>query len=121
MFYRYLDPDHPANEGKDTEKHKDVMRDLYARMDGFLAEVREKIGDDKDTVLMVMSDHGFCNFTRGVNLNSWLRDEGYLVLKEGNTSPEWFRNVDWEKTRAFTLGLTGIFVNRKGREAHGMV
>jgi predicted AlkP superfamily phosphohydrolase/phosphomutase len=121
MFYRYLDPDHPANVGKDVERHKDVMRDLYARMDGFLAEVRAKLKDETDTVFMVISDHGFCNFTRGVNLNSWLRDEGYLVLKEGKTSPEWFRNVDWEKTRAFTLGLTGIFVNRKGREAHGMV
>jgi len=121
MFYRYLDPSHPANAGKDVEKHKNVMRDLYARMDTFLAEVREKVKDDDDTVFMVISDHGFCNFTRGVNLNSWLRDEGYLVLKEGNTSGEWFRNVDWEKTRAFTLGLTGIFINRKGREAKGIV
>ena len=122
MFYRYLDPDHPANAGKDTEKHKHVIRDLYARMDGFLAEIRAKIGDDKDTVLMVISDHGFCNFTRGVNLNTWLRDEGYLVLKDGaRTSGDWFANVDWDRTRAFTLGLTGVFVNRKGREAKGIV
>ncbi|MEM7305677.1 MAG: alkaline phosphatase family protein [Planctomycetota bacterium] len=121
MFYRYLDEHHPANAGKDVEKHKNVMRDLYAKMDEFLVEIREKVGDEKDTVLMIISDHGFCNFRRGVNLNSWLRDEGYLVLKEGSTSPEWFRNVDWEKTRAFTLGLTGIFINRKGREAHGNV
>jgi predicted AlkP superfamily phosphohydrolase/phosphomutase len=121
MFYRYLDPSHPANAGKDVEKHRNVMRDLYARMDSFLAEVRAKVKEDKDTVFMVISDHGFCNFTRGVNLNAWLRDEGYLVLKEGNTSAEWFKNVDWDKTRAFTLGLTGIFVNRKGREAKGIV
>ncbi len=121
MFYRYLDPDHPANEGKDVEEHKNVMRDLYAKMDEFLVEVRAKVGDDKNTVLMIISDHGFCNFTRGVNLNAWLRDEGYLVLKEGSTSPEWFQNVDWTKTRAFTLGLTGIFLNRKGREAQGIV
>ncbi len=80
MFYRYLDPTHPANRDKDTEKHKHVIRDVYTRMDSFLAEIREKIGDEKDTVLMVMSDHGFCNFRRGVNLNAWLRDEGYLFL-----------------------------------------
>ena len=122
MFYRYLDPDHPANEGKDTEKHKNVIRDLYAKMDDFLVEIQEKVGDDDDTLLMVLSDHGFCNFTRGVNLNSWLRDEGYLVLKDGaHTSGDWFANVDWEKTRAFTLGLTGIFINRKGREAKGTI
>ena len=122
MFYRYLDPGHPANEGKDTEKYKDVIRDLYAKMDSFLAEVRKKVGKDDDTVFMVISDHGFCNFTRGVNLNTWLKEEGYLVLKEGKeTSGDWFADVDWEKTRAFTLGLTGIFLNRKGREAKGIV
>jgi len=122
MFYRYLDPDHPANEGKDTVKYKDTIADTYAKMDELLGEVQEKIGDDPETVLAVISDHGFCNFTRGVNLNSWLRDEGYLVLKDGEeTSPDWFAKVDWEKTRAFTLGLTGIFINRKGREAKGIV
>ena len=82
----------------------------------FLVEVREKLGDDEDTVLMVISDHGFCNFRRGVNLNTWLRDEGYLVLKEGETtSPDWFANVDWEKTRAFTLGLIGRSKNTGGQ------
>jgi predicted AlkP superfamily phosphohydrolase/phosphomutase len=71
---------------------------------------------------MVMSDHGFCNFRRGVNLNTWLKEQGYLVLKEGqSTSADWFAHVDWDKTRAFTLGLTGIFINRKGREAKGIV
>ena len=78
-------------------------------------------GDD-DTLLMVVSDHGFCSFQRGVNLNAWLRDEGYLVLKDGaETSDDWFEKVDWEKTKAFTLGLTGIFINRKGRERVGQV
>ncbi|MEO0649303.1 MAG: alkaline phosphatase family protein [Planctomycetota bacterium] len=122
MFYRTLDPTHPANEGKEVEKYKDVMPNLYAKMDDFLAEIRAKVKDDEETILMVLSDHGFCNFTRCVNMNSWLRDEGYLVLKEGKTaSGDYFADVDWDKTRAFTLGLTGIFINRKGREAKGTV
>ena len=122
MFYRYLDPTHPANEGKDTETYKNVIPELYEKMDAFLPEIRAKIGDDKDTIFMVISDHGFCNFRRGVNLNAWLRDEGYLVLKDGaETSKDWFQAVDFKKTRAFTLGLTGIFINRKGRERDGIV
>ena len=122
MFYRYLDPNHPANEGKDTEKHKFVIRDLYAKMDEFLGEIQAKLGDDKETLFIVLSDHGFTNFTRGVNLNTWLKQEGYLFLKEGEeTSGDWFAKVDWERTKAFTLGLTGIFINRKGREAKGIV
>ena len=69
-----------------------------------------------------MSDHGFTNFRRGVNLNAWLRDNGYLALKDGKTtSGDWFEDVDWSKTKAFSLGLTGMFINRKGREASGIV
>ena len=56
-------------------------------MDGFLAEIREKIGKDDDTVA-VRSSRTTASATsrRCVNLNSWLRDEGYLVLKEGKTT-----------------------------------
>ncbi|HVS11118.1 MAG TPA: alkaline phosphatase family protein [Planctomycetota bacterium] len=122
MFWRYLDPSHPANRGKDTERYKDVIAQMYGRMDELVGELRERLGDERDTVLMVISDHGFTNFRRGVNLNTWLRDKGYLVLREGaETSPDWFANVDWSRTRAFTLGLTGLFVNRAGREAQGIV
>ena len=122
MFWRYLEKDHPANEGKDTTEFVDVIPELYGKADALIGEVMEKLEGDDDTLLMVVSDHGFCSFQRGVNLNAWLRDEGYLVLKDGaETSGDWFEKVDWEKTRAFTLGLTGIFINRKGRERVGQV
>ncbi len=122
MFYRYLDPTHPANAGKDTTRFASVMPDMYAKMDELVGELRAKLAKDPDTLLFIISDHGFCNFRRGVNLNTWLKDEGYLVLKEGcETSPDWFANVDWTKTKAFTLGLTGVFINRKGREGKGIV
>jgi predicted AlkP superfamily phosphohydrolase/phosphomutase len=122
MFYRYLDEGHPANRGRDVERYQHVIPEMYARMDTLIAEVQARLGEDPDTVLMVISDHGFCSFRRGVNLNTWLRDEGYLVLKgDATVSGDWFENVDWSRTKAFTLGLTGIFLNRKGRERHGIV
>lgn len=122
MFWRTLDKTHPANAGKELARWERVIPETYKRMDELVGELRAKLGNDPDTVLMVISDHGFTDFRRGVNLNSWLRDEGYLVLKDGaDTSGDWFEKVDWSKTRAFTLGLTGLFVNRKGREKHGIV
>jgi predicted AlkP superfamily phosphohydrolase/phosphomutase len=70
----------------------------------------------------VLSDHGFTSFRRGVNLNRWLLDNGYLALKPGcDGSAEWLRDVDWSKTRAYALGLTSLFLNLKGREASGIV
>ena len=122
MFYRTLDPTHPANAGKEVERWKHVIPDTYAKMDALVGELREELADDPSTVLMVISDHGFTNFRRGVNLNTWLLENGYLFLKEGNaTSADWFAHVDWSRTKAFTLGLTGVFVNRRGREKHGIV
>ena len=121
MFYRYLDPTHPANRGKDVEVYKDTIGQVYERMDAMLGRVMEQV-DRPDTAFMIISDHGFTNFRRGVNLNSWLRDNGYLAVKDdAPTSGEWFESIDWSRTQAFSLGLTGIFINRKGREKSGIV
>ncbi len=120
MFFRCLDPTHPANRGREVERYRTVIEDLYRRMDSLVGRVLEQV--DRRTVLFVVSDHGFTQFRRGVNLNTWLFREGYLVLRDGRTtSGEWFEGVDWERTRAFALGLGGIFINRRGREACGAV
>jgi predicted AlkP superfamily phosphohydrolase/phosphomutase len=121
MFYRYLDPTHPANQGKDTEVYKGAIAQVYERMDAMLGEVFELV-EDPNTLFMVISDHGFTNFRRGVNLNTWLKENGYLHLKEdAEVSGDWFEAVDWSRTRAFSLGLTGMFINRRGRERSGVV
>jgi predicted AlkP superfamily phosphohydrolase/phosphomutase len=122
MFYRYLDPTHPANAGKDTTVWRDAIARVYERTDQLVGKVWHLV-DDPNTTFMVISDHGFTNFRRCVNLNSWLRDNGYLFLKDENarTSGEYLDGVDWSRTRAFALGLTGLFINRKGREKSGIV
>ena len=123
MFYRYLDPTHPANVGKPTGgEYANAIQRVYDHMDTMLGKLVATIGDDPNTVLMVISDHGFTNFRRGVNLNTWLRDNGFLTLLDGaEVSGDWFEKVDWSKTKAFSLGLTGMFINRKGREKSGIV
>src|SRR6185503_15056726 len=99
MFWRYLDKGHPAARGKPESRHRDAIRDLYVHNDALVGRVMEQLGE-RD-VLMVISDHGFSSFRRGVNLNTWLRQEGYLVLKPGRTtSGDWFADVDWDKTKA---------------------
>ena len=120
MFWRYLEPEHPAARGSDGGEHKNAIEDLYRRNDAFLGRVLERLkpGD----VLAVLSDHGFTSFRRGVNLNAWLKANGYLALKDGaDGKTEWLRDVDWSKTKAYALGLAGIYLNVKGREAQGIV
>ena len=73
-------------------------------------------------MLFVLSDHGFKSFQRGVNLNVWLLENGYLHLKNDAREGEpYLRDVDWSRTRAYVFGLAGVYINQKGREAQGIV
>ena len=119
MTFRYLDDNHPANAGKDTEKFKEALFDMYRKMDELLGETLRHI--DGKTVFFVMSDHGFKTFKRGVNLNTWLYKNGYLVFKPGRVPGEYLQGVDWAKTKAYAVGLGGIYINIKGRERQGIV
>ena len=120
MFYRTLEPNHPANQGRETERYAGVLEDMYKRMDELVGRTMRSLGDD--TLLFVLSDHGFESFQRGVNLNTWLHQNGYLVLEDGaELGQDFFKGVDWTKTRAYAVGLGGLYINRVGREAKGVV
>ncbi|HPW18917.1 MAG TPA: alkaline phosphatase family protein, partial [Candidatus Aminicenantes bacterium] len=120
MFFRYLDKAHPALEAAPARMSAAVVEELYKRMDGLVGRVAAELGERG--ALFVMSDHGFKSFRRGVNLNSWLHRNGYLSLREGQAeSGEWFKDVDWTRTKAYALGLGGVYLNLKGREAQGTV
>jgi predicted AlkP superfamily phosphohydrolase/phosphomutase len=95
------------------------LDEVYQRMDLWVGRVWERLDPARD-VLLVVSDHGFTTFRRGVNLNTWLRQEGYLATVASEDSG-YLRDVDWGRTRAYAFGLSGIYVNRRGREAQGTV
>ncbi len=120
MFFRYLDKAHPALKAAPARLGAGVIEELYKKMDELVGRVAATL--DAKSVLFVMSDHGFKSFRRGVNLNSWLHQNGYLTLVDGKKeSAEWFKDVDWDRTKAYGLGLGGIYLNVKGREARGIV
>jgi predicted AlkP superfamily phosphohydrolase/phosphomutase len=120
MFWRYFEKGHPAARSGNGHEHADAIEKIYRHSDELVGKVLARMG--KGDLLLVVSDHGFASFRRGVNLNAWLLSKGWLALKEGGDgSAEWLRDVDWSKTKAYALGLTGMFLNIEGREAKGMV
>ena len=119
MLWRYIDPNHPG-----YAHDKDLMqgiRILYQQIDEVIGDTMDSL--DGDDTLIVMSDHGFSPFYWGVNLNSWLLEKGYVHLKNPSQQGRYsfFLNVDWSRTRAYALGLNGLYVNLRGREKHGIV
>jgi predicted AlkP superfamily phosphohydrolase/phosphomutase len=125
MFWRYLEPQHPARRPADAEAdisrtRPHAIEEMYVRMD---ALVGLTLGQCRDpgTLLLVISDHGCASFRRGFDANRWLEEHGYLQLKPDGRGQKYLAGVDWSRTRAYALGLTGIWLNLRGREAQGIV
>ncbi len=121
-FWRYIDDGHPVRSG-DDERHSpaaNAIEEVYKRMDTVAGKAMAKC-KGKDTVLMIISDHGFTTFRYGVDLNRWLEENGYLETKGRERDKKYLDGVDWSRTRAFAVGLTGIYLNLKGRESKGIV
>lgn len=119
MFWRYLEPDHPARK-EPGSAHAGAIEAHYRRCDELVGRVMRQC-DDEGTLLFVISDHGFKSFRRCVDLNRWLMDTGYMAVKPVVSGDKYLVDVDWERTRAFAVGLAGIYLNVKGREGGGIV
>ncbi len=120
MFWRYLDPDHPARDGFGDERLANAIPELFERMDALVGRTMAKC-NDPDTLLWVISDHGCKSFRCGVDLNRWLIENGYMTLKEPAKGKKYLATVDWSRTRVYALGLAGLYLNIEGRERHGIV
>ncbi len=105
-------------EGQRAEGN--TIETFYQRMDSMVGKVMDRHVSE-DTLLMIVSDHGFNAFKYGVDLNRWLEERGYLTLKSAGRHQRNLEGIDWSETRAFALGLSGISLNIRGRDAQGIV
>ncbi len=126
-------PQHPAFRADEPGVGQGFLEEFYMGIDRVLGKLRERL--PPETLLIVMSDHGFQPFTRKINLNDWLVQEGYLVLNGDRTTGamglahdsetheiDWENtSIDWRRTKAYGLGFNGIYLNRQGREVEGIV
>jgi len=134
MMYRFIDPGHPNYDAELARKYGGQVLAIYQQMDEIVGEVMDRYLDD-DTVLMIVSDHGFHSYRYGVNLNTWLAKNGFMELEgplggpdqyrrlEDLFDPEgsFFKNVNWSKTKAYCMGLGSIYINLQLREPQGCV
>ena len=124
-------PDAPdVRRGRAAAKYGDAIERVYRRCDQLVGEVLDRVGPE--TLVMVLSDHGFHSFRQAVNLNTFLVEEGFLA-REGGTRAraEARRGVPRRpvlagrgldaQPRAYSLGLGQIYFNLRGREAQGIV
>jgi len=123
MFWRFREHDHPSNKhhGYNPE-FANAIEEHYRDCDAVVGDAMKYVDDE--TLFVTLSDHGMNSFQRGLNVNTWLYENGFLALKAGanpGDGGDFFENVDWDKTKAYAMGLGPIFLNIKGREAIGIL
>ena len=130
MMWRLTDPQHPMYDAALADRYGDAILRVYRRADQFVGEVMKRV--DPGTEILIVSDHGFHSWRKAVNLNTWLVQEGYMVLQGQQPGEkklddlfggggQFWENVDWSRTRAYAMGLGQIYFNLRGREAKGIV
>jgi predicted AlkP superfamily phosphohydrolase/phosphomutase len=122
MFWRVEDAAHPAHDPALSARYKDVLAQVYQRLDGILGKA---IATHPDANVIVLSDHGCKPFRRALHINRWLASNGFLVLdpalSRGKADDLYLGAVDFSRTEAYALGLSGIYLNLRGRESGGIV
>ena len=123
MEWRQTDPENPTYDGALAAQYGTALEEFYQQIDQVLGEILPRL--DNDTTLIVLSDHGFAPYRKSFNLNTWLLQNGYIVMKGDSQASQDvntpFAGVDWTKTRAYGIGLNGLYLNLRGRESEGIV
>lgn len=141
--WKYMDKTHPAYDHEKGTRFGQTIYNVYERIDKAIGRFLQQT--DRETTVLVASDHGFGPLHKTVLLNNLLERLGYLkVNRSGNVQrlvsrflskvKKLLRNkrdgavsdplamIDWSETTAYSEGTVGnIFINLKGREPQGIV
>ena len=128
MMWRLIDPKHPLYDAALAAQFGDAIERVYRKADDFVGEVVKRVGPN--VPVLIVSDHGFHSWRKAVNLDTWLVQNGYMVMKGQSADKKlsdlfgggtFWENVDWSKTRAYAMGIGQIYFNLRGRESQGIV
>lgn len=109
FFWKYIDPTHPKFE---ENALSGLVKKFYIKIDKIVSRFLEYV--DEDTVVMVLSDHGFCPIYKEIIVNNYLEEQGFLTTTKSG-------KIDLEKSKAVSYGYGDIWLNVKGREPKGTI
>lgn len=107
---------HPTRSDAEAKRYFNVLKGVYEKIDGVLGDILKRYHEQ--ATIIVISDHGFARFKRQFNVNTWLRQNGYIQAPDARSV---MYDVDWSRTKAYGLGINSLYLNLKGRERDGIV
>jgi predicted AlkP superfamily phosphohydrolase/phosphomutase len=122
-FWSYHDAQHFRYQAGNP--FENAIHDYYVLVDRRIGEWLNKVG--RDTIVLVVSDHGAQRMDGGICINEWFWRNGYLTFKKEPETGKITRfedlEVDWSRTKAWGDGgyYGRVFINVQGREPEGVI
>jgi predicted AlkP superfamily phosphohydrolase/phosphomutase len=113
FFWSYMDKSHPNHDPNTPEEYQNIIKDSYKKLDTAIGELTEEL--DENTVVSVMSDHGFGPLHGYFLTNSWLEKEGFLKKGSGEGDYKNFlvsHNLTGKRLKTLLLKI-GVFSSFK--------
>ncbi len=109
-WHRYIDREHPDyDSGKEASAWADIL-EMYQGIDAILGEAMAAA--DKNTLVVLSSDHGVIPLRKQVCLNNLFARKGWLnfTIDEATGEPA----IDWARTRVVYLKMAHVYVDPAG-------
>jgi len=120
VLYGGIDPQSCHYNAKEAPRIMNHIRRIYAEVDARIGRILEHVDLD-NTLVCLVSDHGFSSLERSPYIKHHLAKAGLLAFNLDTESGA--MKIDWSQTKCFPLepGHAHIFVNLKGRDPQGIV
>ena len=109
----YIDPlSERYNDISTLERDKlwREVQDMYVGIDDILGKTL--LNADKDTVIVLSSDHGVIPLNQSVQLNNLFAQKGWIKYEINPQTGE--PTIDWEKSKVVFLKMSNIYINPNG-------
>ncbi|MBI5356111.1 alkaline phosphatase family protein [Candidatus Collierbacteria bacterium] len=109
----YIDPNSKRyNDVSDEERQKlwEEVMGMYQGLDKIIGEIIDNA--DKNTYIVLSSDHGAVPLDRSVYLNNLFAKKGWLKFTTDKQTGEPI--IDWKNTKAMYLKMAHVYINPNG-------
>lgn len=109
----YLDPQSPLYNKVSTNEREKLwteVKQMYKHIDQMVGEILKN--KDKNTYIVLSSDHGAVPLYKEVRLNNFFASKGWLKFFYNKKTESY--EIDWRNTKVVYLQMNNVYINPQG-------